>query len=155
MDTESQKNIEWKCFAFEELSGKQLYEVLALRNEVFVVEQNCPYQDADEKDFEALHLCGMNENELVAYARILPPGTSYQETSIGRVVTKKDHRRNGLGIRLMQEALVLCRKKFANAPIKISAQVYLLDFYTNLGFIPMGEQYLEDNIPHMAMIFGK
>lgn len=138
---------------FDQLTLKELYWLLQLRSEVFVLEQNCVYQDLDDKDKQGFHLLGFIENQLVAYARILPKGTSYTDyCSIGRVCTKKTHRQLGSGKKLMQQAILNCQELYPNTKIKISAQSYLLKFYTELGFEAIGEEYLEDDIPHRAMI---
>ncbi|MCB9326551.1 MAG: GNAT family N-acetyltransferase [Lewinellaceae bacterium] len=144
----------FQCLPFEQLSLGQLYKIMKLRQEVFVVEQNCPYLDADDKDQESFHLVSWDENgEALAYVRLLPKGLSYPEyASIGRVVTSAKIRRSGGGKQLMQEALLWAKKLFGDTPVKISAQSYLLSFYRNLGFEPIGEEYLEDDIPHRAMI---
>ncbi len=146
--------MKFECFAFEELSVEQLYKILKLRQEVFVVEQDCPYLDADDKDQESFHLVSWDgKGEATAYVRLLPEGLSYPDyASIGRVVTSKSIRGTGGGKKLMEEAILQARKLFGDAPIKISAQSYLLKFYIELGFEPVGEEYLEDDIPHMGMI---
>ena len=130
---------------------------MRLRQEVFIVEQDCPYLDADGKDLDAYHLLGQNEEgKILAYVRLLPAGVSYPKySSIGRVVTSEKIRRQGHGITLMNESIALCKKLFPGQPIKISAQCYLHSFYTELGFEKIGEDYLEDNIPHQAMIYRK
>ncbi|MCB0706118.1 MAG: GNAT family N-acetyltransferase [Saprospiraceae bacterium] len=139
---------------YAELSLNQLYEILRLRAEVFVVEQDCPYQDLDELDQQAYHLKTWSpKGELQAYARILPPGASYEGyASIGRVVTSPGVRGKGFGKKLMEEAIESCKFLFPEKPIKISAQVYLLEFYRSLGFESDGAGYLEDGIPHIGMI---
>jgi ElaA protein len=119
------------------------------------VEQNCVYQDIDDKDRQGFHLLGFIENELVACARILPKGSSYADySSIGRVCTKQTHRQLGLGKELMQQAIQHCQELYPDTKIKISAQSYLLKFYAELGFEAIGEEYLEDDIPHRAMILN-
>ncbi len=145
---------EFTCLPFAQLSLQQLYELLALRQEVFVVEQDCPYLDADGKDEPAHHLLGYNtQGQLIAYARLLPPGISYPEyASIGRVITAMPARRTGAGKALMRESLQWCRQLYGAVPVKISAQVYLLKFYRSFGFQEVGEEYLEDDIPHIAMV---
>lgn len=144
----------FQCLPFDQLSPGQLYKIMKLRQEVFVVEQNCPYLDADDKDQESFHLVSWDENgEALAYVRLLPKGLSYpQYASIGRVVTSAKIRRSGGGKELMQEALLWAKKLFGDTPVKISAQSYLLSFYRSLGFEPIGDEYLEDDIPHRAMI---
>lgn len=143
--------IQFSIKQFSDLSTIELYQLLQLRAEVFVLEQNCPYQDCDGKDIYAAHLLGFDKDELVAYARILPNGVSYEHyASIGRVLTKQSVRQKSYGKLLMQEALNYCQSKFSGA-IKISAQAYLEKFYTDLGFVTVSEPYLEDDIPHIAM----
>ena len=141
--------------SFDELNLVQLYDIMALRQEVFVVEQDCPYLDADGKDQVAYHFMMYNEDQLAAYTRILPAGTSYEKyASIGRVVNSPSMRGQGIGKKLMQESIKHSHIIYPNTPIKISAQVYLLKFYTDLGFVETGDRYLEDNIPHMSMVLS-
>jgi len=128
---------------------------MKLRNEVFVVEQDCVYQDADGKDPYSRHLCGWDDDRLAAYCRILPPGISYAEASIGRVVTAPAYRKAGLGRELMQQAMEKTCSLFHTGTIRIGAQCYLGKFYTSLGFLTCGPEYLEDGIPHIHMIFKK
>ena len=142
----------WLIKSFNELSTAELYAILRLRSEVFVVEQHCVYLDPDNKDLAAFHLMGWEGDELVAYTRILPPGISYKEASVGRVVTAQRVRRNGFGKTLMEQTIIEVNKLFPHSPIKISAQVYLLNFYSSLGFIPTSDPYLEDGIPHIEML---
>ena len=139
---------------FQDLSLEELYAILRLRQEVFIVEQNCPYLDADGKDLDAWHLMGRDtEGTLVAYTRLLPIGISYPDyASIGRVVNSDKVRGQGVGKLLMQESIAKMAELFPNQPVKIGAQSYLLKFYTALGFVSTGEEYLEDNIPHTIMI---
>lgn len=144
--------INWTCKKFDDLSSSELYNIIQLRNEVFVVEQNCVYQDADNKDQPSYHLMGMQEEKLVAYTRILAPGIAYQEASIGRVVTSPSIRRSGTGIALMQKSIKQVYQLFGETPIKIGAQLYLLSFYSSLGFKQTSAIYLEDNIEHVEML---
>lgn len=146
--------LQFTCLPFDELSVYELYEIIALRLEVFSVEQNCPYQDADGQDIHGWHLMVRNpEGKLVAYARLLPAGVSYPEyPSIGRIVSAPSVRRTGAGRALVQKAIEETYRLFGQQPIKIGAQVYLLKFYQSFGFQPVGEEYLEDGIPHIAMI---
>jgi ElaA protein len=145
--------IQFKAYTFSELNTELLYQIISLRLEVFIMEQNCLYQDCDGKDLQALHLLGFEENQLVAYCRILPEGISYTGyCSIGRVLTKSTHRGKQYGIALMEKAISICTMEF-KFPLKISAQAYLEKFYTNLGFKTVGELYLEDHIPHIGMIY--
>ena len=145
--------IDFKVCSFAELSLLELYHLMALRQEVFVVEQDCPYLDADGKDFASFHVLGYQGNELLAYTRIVPPGISYPSySSIGRVVTAGSARRLGLGKMLMAASIAGCERLYPEQAIKISAQTYLLDFYQGFGFAPVGEGYLEDGIPHQGMV---
>lgn len=145
--------ITYTCKRFDALSVHELYRIYRLRSAVFVVEQACAYQDVDEKDIPALHLCAWMGDELAAYARLLPAGVSYASCSIGRVVTAPEFRGKKLGDALMRKAIVLCGEHFDTDTITISAQCYLQRFYENLGFIGQGESYLEDAIPHLKMIY--
>ena len=146
----------WVYKSFNELTTTELYTILQLRNQVFVLEQACLYQDADGKDEASFHLCGWSEtNKLVAYCRILPPGLSYTEASIGRVLTAGTQRKKGSGKELMERAIAETFVLFKVNHIRISAQEYLKSFYQNLGFKSIGNSYLEDNIPHIEMIFSK
>ncbi|SDQ13564.1 GNAT family N-acetyltransferase [Flagellimonas zhangzhouensis] len=137
---------------FDELTTSELYELLRLRSEVFVVEQDCVYQDVDNKDQKALHVLGTKNGELAAYTRIFKPGDYFKNASIGRVVVAADQRKYGLGKQIMQASLTAIEEKFPNQPIEISAQSYLLKFYTELGFKAFGDEYLEDGIPHKRML---
>lgn len=142
-----------KLSLFNELTVEELYKILQLRSTVFVVEQNCVYQDMDDKDFKSYHLQILSpQNELLAYARLLPANISYAEVSIGRVVSNPLFRGQGFGIKLMEKAIATCQELWPNEPIRISAQHYLLKFYQNLGFKEVGDIYLEDNIPHIEML---
>jgi ElaA protein len=144
--------VTWICKKFYELTPEELYVILQLRNEVFVVEQNCVYQDLDNKDQVALHLIGWDEKKLVAYSRLIPPGVSYPEPSIGRVVTSPSARRKGLGKELMQQSIFEVKKLFGDGPVKLGAQLYLKNFYSSFGFMQTSEIYLEDGIPHIEMV---
>ena len=142
----------WTIRSYEELSKDELFDMCEVRQEVFVVEQDCPYQDCDQKDKESHHLMGYHSGVLVAYLRIVKPGVSYKDPSIGRVLTKLSSRKKGLGKELMKRSLAFCSSTYPNSNIRISAQQYLLPFYHCFGFNPVGEGYLEDNIPHMEML---
>jgi ElaA protein len=137
--------------SFKDLTSEELYDALKLRSTVFVIEQNCIYQDMDDKDKKALHLLGYNGDQMVAYSRLLGPGLSYKEASIGRVVVDKEQRGKSSGRDLMQKAIEETFSVFKTNEIVISAQQYLEKFYTELGFIKEGEMYLEDDIPHIKM----
>jgi ElaA protein len=143
---------QWLLKKFEALTPFELYAILQLRNEVFVVEQNCVFQDADDKDQASWHLMGMQDDKLVAYTRLVPPGVSYAEPSIGRVVTSPQVRGTGIGKELMQRSIDECYRLFGQQPIKIGAQYYLKQFYGSLGFAQVSEIYLEDGIEHIYML---
>ncbi len=146
-------SINWELKSFEGLTNKELYNILKLRAEVFIIEQNCAYQDMDGKDIFSFHLMGTNErNKLIAYSRILPADISFKEVSIGRVVTAPSVRRNGVGKELMKTSLEAIEKKYGNVPVRIGAQLYLKKFYENYGFIKDSEMYLEDGIEHIEML---
>lgn len=136
---------------FNELTPLELYQILKLRCEVFIVEQNCPYLDEDDKDLQAMHIMGFYKGKLAAYTRILPPGVSYPEASIGRVVTHAEYRSAGFGKIIMQESIRLIQQHYHTQQIVISAQQYLEKFYQNLGFKTESNMYLEDDIPHIQM----
>ena len=148
-------SLTWILKEFEELSPTELYAIIRLRNEVFVIEQNCIYQDADNKDPASLHLCGWANDELVAYTRLMPPGLSYKECSIGRVVTSPAHRNTGAGRELMRVSIEKTFNAFNTDTIKIGAQLYLKKFYESLDFVQCSDQYLEDGIPHILMLLCK
>lgn len=143
--------LHWILKKFEELAPYQLYAILQLRNEVFVVEQNCVFQDADDKDQNSYHLMGFSDNKLVAYTRLVPPGLAYTEMSIGRVVTSPAVRRSGAGRELMKKSITTCYELFGEGPIKIGAQLYLKNFYESFGFRQISDVYLEDGIEHIYM----
>lgn len=155
MDPFSKMKIRWEIKKFDELSVHELYTIMQLRLEVFSVEQNCAYQDADGKDPKCFHLCGFNEkNELIAYSRIVPPGISYSEVSIGRVISSQKARGTGAGKELMKRSISFIFDQYGKVPIKIGAQCYLLKFYGGFGFEVSGPEYLEDNIPHIEMLYS-
>lgn len=149
------KKPEWICKKFDTLTASELYEIMKLRSEVFVVEQNCVYLDADNKDFKAYHLFTYVDNKIAAYARLLPPNISYSEASIGRVLTAATERKKGLGISLMQEAILETKQLFKTSTIKIGGQLYLKAFYESLGFSQTSDVYDEDGIPHIEMEITK
>ena len=143
--------LKFKIKRFNELSLSELYELLKLRSEVFVVEQNCVYLDVDGKDDKAIHLLGTFDDELVAYVRIFKPGDYFDEASIGRVLVKQIYRDRKWGYDLMHEAIRVIKAELNETNITISAQCYLQKFYENVGFIQTSEIYLEDDIPHIEM----
>lgn len=137
---------------FDQLSAEQLYELMALRESVFVVEQECAYQELDNFDQEATHILGYSQNVLVAYARVLPPSTVYTECSIGRVLVQKEARNAGLGRKIFDVALTKAQKLYSDQIIKIQAQVYLEEFYASFGFKTISEPYPDWGIWHVDMI---
>lgn len=140
--------------SFADLSTLDFHHIIQLRIRVFVVEQNCPYMELDGKDPEAFHLLVKNDGgSLVATLRILKPGVSYPEVSIGRVASHPDHRHEKLGHRMMKAAMEFIRQNFSNVPVRISAQSHLCDFYARYNFKKTGKEYLEDDIPHTEMLF--
>lgn len=145
------QEIKWKIKPFEALSLHELYSILELRSLVFVVEQNCVYQDIDNKDQKAIHLLGEIEGKLVAYARLFDAGIYFENTSIGRVIVHPDARSQKLGHQLMQKAIEQIKIQFDKEQITISAQLYLQKFYESHGFVTTSEMYLEDDIPHIEM----
>jgi ElaA protein len=140
--------------AFDELTPRELYAILQLRNIVFAVEQNCVYPDMDDRDQLSFHLMGWKDNKLLAYTRLIPPGVAFAEPSIGRVVTSPLIRRTGEGRELMARSIAFIHERYKGQPIRIGAQVYLQHFYSSLGFVPTGESYLEDGIEHIEMLLG-
>jgi ElaA protein len=144
--------IHWNCLKFHELTVAQLYEILRLRSTVFVVEQNCVYQDLDGNDQNALHLMGHHDNNLLCYTRLLAPGVKYEGASIGRVITNTSARGAGLGKQLMIESIKFCESHWSASSISISAQQYLEKFYSELDFKAEDEPYMEDGIPHIKMV---
>lgn len=147
-------NCHWSFHPFTQISTRQLYKILQLRAEVFVVEQNCVYQDMDDYDDRAIHCCGILDHSLVAYARIFAPGDKHtSHSSIGRIVTHRDYRGQSLGKELVKQCTAYCREHHPHAAIHISAQCYLDRFYTELGFRKISEVYLEDGIDHQEMLF--
>lgn len=144
----------WDILDFKSISNEDLYKILQLRQRIFVIEQNCPYLDNDDLDQEALHLIGKDDSGvIVAYTRILKPGSYYTESSIGRVVVDASYRGTGLGKDLMNLSVQVCEQLYPETDIRIMAQFYLLKFYTDLGFQRQGEIFLEDDIEHIEMVY--
>jgi len=140
---------------FSDIGTQELYSILQLRSEVFVVEQDCVYQDLDGKDQKALHVLGYKEDSLVAYTRIFTAGDYFAEASIGRVVVKSTERQYGYGKDIMKASISAVAEHYNETTIRLSAQTYLKDFYNELGFLETGEEYLEDGIPHLGMLRKK
>jgi ElaA protein len=136
---------------FSELTTFEMYKILQLRQDVFIIEQQCIYPDLDNVDLNCFHLVMKNENELIGYCRIIEPGIKYESSSIGRVIIKPEYRGKKLGIPLMTEAIKLCKLHWGKYDVSISAQAHLQKFYSSLGFICKGEIYNEDGIPHVKM----
>ncbi len=144
---------EWLCAHFSDLSPDDLYDIMALRAAVFVVEQRCAYQDADGADKVSHHLwCRGSNREMLAYLRIVPPGVSYAEPSLGRIITSASARGTGLGREVVREGIDQLQRQYGVSPIRIGAQRYLLEFYGRFGFRATGTEYDEDGIPHSEML---
>lgn len=137
---------------FDDLNTTELYGVLQLRSEIFVVEQDCVYQDVDGKDQKALHVIGLKNAKIVAYTRIFKSGDYLAQASIGRVVVKEEERQHGYGVEIMKASIQAVEQEFCETSIALSAQTYLKRFYNSLGFIEKGGEYLEDGIPHVMMV---
>ena len=136
---------------FDSISKEELYDVLSLRQRVFIIEQDCFYEDLDYSDQEANHLLLYKDNKLIGYSRVFAPGIKYDAASIGRIVTDLDYRGKGYGKDITQEAIQFLKNNFPGSDISISAQFRLVDFYEDLGFIRQGSVYLEDGIDHIKM----
>ena len=147
--------LEIKIKTFQELTTIELYNLLQLRSEVFVVEQDCVYQDVDNKDQKALHILGIKKKKIVAYTRLFKPGDYFNLSSIGRVVVAENERQHKYGYDIMEASIKAIEENYNTNEIKISAQCYLKRFYNNLNFKEIGEEYLEDGIPHIGMLFNK
>ena len=148
-------NVTWNIHTFQELTVEQLFDVLLLRVDVFVVEQQCAYRELEDWDRhpETVHLSGRNEGgQLIAYARIVSPGVRFPEINLGRFVVKADSRKQGIGHQLLRQALQEISRCWPQTPIRISAQDYLQAFYAQYGFIRVSDVYLEDGIPHVEMV---
>ncbi len=137
---------------FDQLSLQELYEILRLRSEVFVLEQDCVYQDIDGKDQRAIHVLGKEDGLLVAYSRCFKPGDYFEEAAIGRIVVRENYRKLGYGHKITDASIDAVKKEFGADTIRISAQTYLVIFYESHGFSTVGERYLEDGIPHVSMV---
>lgn len=146
-------NITWKIKSYSDLTKDEFYDIIKLRIDVFIVEQNCPYPDIDGKDLTSVHILGYQSNNILsAYCRILPPGVLFNEPAIGRVVTSGMARGKGIGKELMRLTIEETKRIYESSPIRISAQLYLKKFYEEFGFKKVSEEYLEDNIPHIEML---
>jgi len=147
------KKMKWEIRKFNELSGDEVYEILKLRSEIFVVEQECIYEDCDGKDKNSYHLFAKENGQIILYLRILEKGISYDEISIGRVLIYKEYRGKGLAKLMMTRAIQFIENTLNEKIVRISAQEYLLNFYLSLRFVKVSEVYLEDNIPHVEMLY--
>ena len=143
--------IHWKFYSFSDLNIHILYDLLQLRSEVFVVEQDCPYQDLDNLDMQGRHIWIEEEEKILSYLRLNPPGTRFDEPSLGRIVTKDTVRSRGLAEIIINKALEIIDNDY-RMPTRISAQTYLEDYYSKFGFVKCSEEYMEDNIPHIEML---
>lgn len=146
-------SLKWYMKKFNELNIEELYEILRIRNEVFILEQECPYQDCDYKDKHGYHLFSMDEGKIVSYLRILEKGISYNEISIGRVLVNKNYRGKTFAKEGMLKAIDFIENTLEESSIRISAQKYLVNFYKSFGFVEVSDTYLEDNIPHIEMLY--
>jgi ElaA protein len=144
-------SIEWQWRRYSELAPLEIYAIFSARQAVFVVEQNCPYQDMDGKDLDAWHLIGWSGKEVAAYLRLVAPGVSYPEPSLGRIITTQIGRGRGLGRELVARGLEKIHELYPTLPIRIGAQAHLHKFYGSLGFVQSSEPYDEDGIPHIEM----
>lgn len=147
--------MKWEIKKFQELELKEIYKILKMRNEVFIVEQQCAYQDCDGKDENSYHLYLEEDNIIISYLRILKRGVSYDEVSIGRVLVNKNHRGKGISREMMLKAIRFIEEELNETEIRIQAQAYLVNFYRSFGFKEVSAEYLEDNIPHIDMIYSK
>lgn len=145
--------MQWILKTFNELTLKEFHSILKLRIDIFVVEQNCPYPELDNKDQLAFHLFCKNNNEVIAYTRIFKPGNYYKEAAFGRVVVHQEFRNQDLGKQLIKRTIEETHKLFGKTPIKIGGQVYLKKFYESFGFHQIGDEYIEDGIPHIDMLY--
>jgi ElaA protein len=145
--------VKWKVCSYDDLSKKELHQIMILRQKVFVVEQDCPYQDADDKDIYSHHVMGFNvKDQLIVYLRIVAPGISYKEVSFGRIVTDIAYRGKALGLEVVNKGIAYTESIYGNTDIRISAQSHLLSFYQKFDFKSTDKEYLEDGIPHTEMI---
>lgn len=147
--------MEWKIKRYKELTIEEIYNILKVRCEVFIVEQQCPYQDCDGKDERAYHLFLENNEDIIAYLRILEKGVSYEEVSIGRFLVAKNYRKKGIAREMLTKGINFIEESLNETSIRISGQVYLKEFYESHGFKIVSDIYLEDNIPHVEMLYKK
>jgi len=140
---------------FDELTNAELYEIIKLRIDIFVVEQNCPYNELDRKDYKSIHHFIKENDEIIAYLRMIPKGISYEESSIGRFIVKKDFRGRGYAKKILNNAIKYIQKEWNEFQIRLSGQKYLEKFYNEQGFETVSDVYLEDDIPHVEMLYNK
>lgn len=148
------QKIHWTLKRFDQLTPAEVYEILKLRQEVFILEQNCIYQDVDGLDQTSLHLSGRMNDELALYLRLVPPGRKFEEPSIGRIVVRQEYRGNRLGQKLVKRGLATIQNRYPKQTIRIEAQLYLESFYKRLGFETVSEEYDLDGIPHIQMVIN-
>ncbi|MDE2428643.1 MAG: GNAT family N-acetyltransferase [Burkholderiales bacterium] len=153
--TNSLLQLQWQCSAFADLTTTQLHAIYAARSSVFVVEQHCVYQDIDGNDPACHHLIAWNGNEVAAYLRIVPPGLTFPEPALGRVLSTSDWRGNGTGKQLIANGIKALRAIYPGQPVRIGAQAYLEKFYGSFGFVTVSDVYLEDDIPHIEMLLAE
>jgi len=148
--------MQWILKKFHDLTVDEFHDILQLRINIFVVEQNCPYPELDDRDKIAFHFFGINkENKIIAYTRIFKPGDYYEEAAFGRVAVHQDYRNQKIGFQLVEQTIIEIHKLFGNINIKIGAQTYLNNFYQSFGFHQVGDDYIEDGIPHIHMLINK
>ena len=148
--------MQWILKKFHDLTVDEFHDILQLRINIFIVEQNCPYPELDDKDKIAFHLFGINkQNKIIAYTRIFKPGDYYIEASFGRVAVHQDYRNQKTGFQLVEQTIIEIHKLFGNTNIKIGAQTYLNNFYQSFGFYQVGDDYIEDGIPHIHMLINR
>lgn len=145
--------ISYQIKHYKELTKDQLHDIISIRIAVFVVEQNCPYQELDGKDKDAYHLMAIEDDVIIGTLRILKPGVYYKEAAIGRVVSHPDHRNKKLGHTMMSKAMEYAQKELNYSSIRLSAQTHLVEYYSKHGFQSTGKEYLEDGIPHTEMLY--
>ena len=148
-------SLQWQCVHFNQLNNLQLHQIYQARNAVFILEQKCPYQDIDGKDLLSHHLIAWDAaGQVAAYLRIVPAGISFDEASLGRVLTSQNWRGTGIGKQLISRGIAALRTQYPAAPIRIGAQAYLEKFYGSFGFLTVSPMYLEDDIPHVEMLLS-
>ena len=145
------ENFQWKCLGFRALNSYQLHQILKMRQQIFIIEQKCIYEDIDEFDIVSQHIQALTNGKLLAYCRVLPAGSLYEEVSIGRVIVSKNHRNRGLGRKLMQKAHEWCESNYRHCPIRLNAQYYLESFYHSLQYQTVSKPYDDEGVLHIEM----